>query len=233
MWVYILYVILCCCNTPSKHVLCIQVAWLTQLLLPRSVRVSSVSSSTMCRGLMLSPPSLSGIACYSDPPTALCNSVSGEEHYTHYPEVEVVRRKVVHVTSLQLFPPTDSLTSVTRSQTDRQTLRNLNVPEKPIIDHLSLLACLLLFHVHKHTPYLPSWTPILEYMTEQFDKYLNEEVSINRKKVIPDTRVHCCLYFIPPTGHRSVCCSTLIVVVMTSHPHTFTPFPSPLQLASD
>jgi len=45
------------------------------------------------------------------------------------------------------------------------------------------------------------WAPILEYMTEQFDKYLNEEVSINRKKVIPDTRVHCCLYFIPPTGH--------------------------------
>ena len=80
--------------------------------------------------------------------------------------------------------------------------------------------------MHKHTPYLPSWTPILEYMTEQFDKYLNEEVSINRKKVIPDTRVHCCLYFIPPTGHRSVCCSILIVVVMMSHPHTFTPLPS-------
>lgn len=47
-----------------------------------------------------------------------------------------------------------------------------------------------------------SWVPILEYVNEQFDKYLNEEVSINRKKVIPDTRVHCCLYFIPPTGHR-------------------------------
>ena len=47
-----------------------------------------------------------------------------------------------------------------------------------------------------------SWLPILEYVNEQFDKYLNEEVSINRKKVIPDTRVHCCLYFIPPTGHR-------------------------------
>ncbi len=49
-----------------------------------------------------------------------------------------------------------------------------------------------------------SWLPILDYMDEQFDRYLNEEVSINRKKVIPDTRVHCCLYFIPPTGHRSV-----------------------------
>ena len=46
------------------------------------------------------------------------------------------------------------------------------------------------------------WEPIAEYVNEQFDRYLNEEVSINRKKVIPDTRVHCCLYFIPPTGHR-------------------------------
>ncbi len=47
-----------------------------------------------------------------------------------------------------------------------------------------------------------SWSPILEYVNEQFDRYLNEEVSINRKKVIPDSRVHCCLYFIPPSGHR-------------------------------
>ena len=44
----------------------------------------------------------------------------------------------------------------------------------------------------------------MEYVSEQFDRYLNEEVSIDRKKVIPDTRVHTCLYFIPPTGHRSV-----------------------------
>ena len=49
---------------------------------------------------------------------------------------------------------------------------------------------------------LCSWVPVVEYINEQFDKYLNEEVSINRKKVIPDARVHCCLYFIPPTGHR-------------------------------
>ena len=45
------------------------------------------------------------------------------------------------------------------------------------------------------------WAPILEHVNEQFDKYLNEELGITRKKVIPDTRVHCCLYFIPPTGH--------------------------------
>ena len=28
------------------------------------------------------------------------------------------------------------------------------------------------------------------------------QVSINRRIRIPDNRVHCCLYFIAPTGHR-------------------------------
>ena len=46
-----------------------------------------------------------------------------------------------------------------------------------------------------------SWQPILDYVNDQFEQYLNEEVSIARKKIIPDTRVHACLYFIAPTGH--------------------------------
>ncbi|PWA32757.1 hypothetical protein CCH79_00012418 [Gambusia affinis] len=46
-----------------------------------------------------------------------------------------------------------------------------------------------------------SWEPISKYINEQFEKFLKEEVNITRKKRIPDTRVHCCLYFIPPTGH--------------------------------
>ena len=46
-----------------------------------------------------------------------------------------------------------------------------------------------------------SWAPILEYVNDQFAQYLHEEVNIVRKRLIPDTRVHCCLYFIPPTGH--------------------------------
>ncbi|XP_014844113.1 PREDICTED: uncharacterized protein LOC106918689 isoform X1 [Poecilia mexicana] len=45
------------------------------------------------------------------------------------------------------------------------------------------------------------WEPISKYINEQFEKFLKEEVNITRKKRIPDTRVHCCLYFIPPTGH--------------------------------
>ncbi|XP_072239472.1 neuronal-specific septin-3 [Leuresthes tenuis] len=45
------------------------------------------------------------------------------------------------------------------------------------------------------------WEPISKYINEQFEKFLKEEVNITRKRRIPDTRVHCCLYFISPTGH--------------------------------
>ncbi|XP_071497824.1 neuronal-specific septin-3-like isoform X1 [Diadema antillarum] len=45
------------------------------------------------------------------------------------------------------------------------------------------------------------WIPIEEYINEQYEKYLSEEINISRKKHIPDSRVHVCLYFIAPTGH--------------------------------
>ncbi|XP_062304347.1 septin 9b isoform X2 [Osmerus eperlanus] len=45
------------------------------------------------------------------------------------------------------------------------------------------------------------WQPIMKFINDQYEQYLQEEVNINRKKRIPDSRVHCCIYFIPPTGH--------------------------------
>lgn len=45
------------------------------------------------------------------------------------------------------------------------------------------------------------WEPALQYISDQYDKYLCEEQSAERSRWIHDTRVHCCLYFIPPTGH--------------------------------
>ncbi|XP_074179261.1 septin-12 isoform X1 [Rhinolophus sinicus] len=45
------------------------------------------------------------------------------------------------------------------------------------------------------------WDPILGYINEQYERYLQEEILITRKRHIPDTRVHCCVYFVPPTGH--------------------------------
>lgn len=46
------------------------------------------------------------------------------------------------------------------------------------------------------------WEPIVKYVNEQYEKYLREELNINRKRRIPDSRVHCCIYFLPATGHR-------------------------------
>eukprot|EP00126_Sphaerothecum_destruens_P013238 Sdes_comp22653_c0_seq1m21076 len=45
------------------------------------------------------------------------------------------------------------------------------------------------------------WKPIEQYVNAQMDNYFEEETSINRKKKIPDTKVHCCIYFLAPTGH--------------------------------
>ncbi|XP_023648676.1 neuronal-specific septin-3-like isoform X1 [Paramormyrops kingsleyae] len=45
------------------------------------------------------------------------------------------------------------------------------------------------------------WQPIMRFINEQYEQYLQEEININRKTRIPDSRVHCCIYFIPPTGH--------------------------------
>ncbi|XP_041826524.1 uncharacterized protein sept12 isoform X2 [Melanotaenia boesemani] len=46
------------------------------------------------------------------------------------------------------------------------------------------------------------WEPIVKYVNEQYEKYLREELNVNRKRRIPDSRVHCCIYFLPATGHR-------------------------------
>nr|XP_033819080.1 septin-12 isoform X3 [Geotrypetes seraphini] len=45
------------------------------------------------------------------------------------------------------------------------------------------------------------WDPIIKYIAEQYEKYLREEMVIQRKRRIPDSRIHCCIYFVPPTGH--------------------------------
>ncbi|XP_061849175.1 septin-12 isoform X2 [Colius striatus] len=45
------------------------------------------------------------------------------------------------------------------------------------------------------------WDPIIKYINEQYERYLREEILITRKRNIPDTRVHGCVYFVPPTGH--------------------------------
>ncbi|ODV83633.1 hypothetical protein CANARDRAFT_29858 [[Candida] arabinofermentans NRRL YB-2248] len=45
------------------------------------------------------------------------------------------------------------------------------------------------------------WDPILKYIKDQQNQYLRKELNASREKYIKDTRVHCILYFIQPTGY--------------------------------
>ena len=44
------------------------------------------------------------------------------------------------------------------------------------------------------------WSPIVDYIDNKYEEYLNSESKVNRKLPISDQRIHCCLYFISP-GH--------------------------------
>jgi len=44
-----------------------------------------------------------------------------------------------------------------------------------------------------------SWKPIADYVEQQFEQFYQDETGLDRHN-IKDTRVHCCLYFIPPYG---------------------------------
>jgi septin 3/9/12 len=59
-----------------------------------------------------------------------------------------------------------------------------------------------------YPPFLPlahrpplSWDPIIKYIKDQHSSYLRKELTAMRDRYIQDTRIHCCLYFINPTGH--------------------------------
>lgn len=41
----------------------------------------------------------------------------------------------------------------------------------------------------------------MKYIKDQHSAYLRKELTAMRDRYIQDTRIHCCLYFISPTGH--------------------------------
>jgi len=64
-----------------------------------------------------------------------------------------------------------------------------------------------------------SFKAIVDYIDQQFEAYLQEELKI--KRCLPlyhDSRIHACLYFICPTGHGFVknidLCLALFLVVL-------------------
>ncbi|KAL7413903.1 GTP binding protein [Mrakia frigida] len=45
------------------------------------------------------------------------------------------------------------------------------------------------------------WEPIIKCIKDRHSAYLRKELTAMREKYIQDTRIHCCLFFINPTGH--------------------------------
>ncbi|ORZ19491.1 Septin-domain-containing protein [Absidia repens] len=45
------------------------------------------------------------------------------------------------------------------------------------------------------------WEPIIKYIKDQHSAYLRKELTATRERYIQDSRIHCCLFFISPTGH--------------------------------
>ncbi|XP_020289954.1 septin-7 isoform X3 [Pseudomyrmex gracilis] len=44
------------------------------------------------------------------------------------------------------------------------------------------------------------WVPVIDYIESKYEEFLNAESRVTRRQ-IADSRVHCCLYFIAPSGH--------------------------------
>lgn len=45
------------------------------------------------------------------------------------------------------------------------------------------------------------WDTIIKYIKDQHSAYLRKELTATRERYIQDTRIHCCLFFINPSGH--------------------------------
>ena len=50
-------------------------------------------------------------------------------------------------------------------------------------------------------PVSNSWDPIIKYIKDQHSAYLRKELTAMRDRHIQDTRIHCALFFINPSGH--------------------------------
>ncbi|XP_063079735.1 septin 9a isoform X2 [Engraulis encrasicolus] len=98
-----------------------------------------------------------------------------------------VSRKSVMGTAEERIPKTIEIKSVSHDIEEKGVRMKLTVIDTPGFgDQINNENC---------------WQPIMKFINDQYEQYLQEEININRKKRIPDSRVHCCIYFIPPTGH--------------------------------
>ncbi|XP_054246873.1 septin-9-like [Indicator indicator] len=98
-----------------------------------------------------------------------------------------VSRKALQPGQDERIPKTVQLHSITHIIEEKGVKMKLTVTDTPGFgDQINNENC---------------WDPIIKYINEQYERYLREEILITRKRKIPDTRVHGCVYFVPPTGH--------------------------------
>ncbi|MGH0139938.1 UNVERIFIED_CONTAM: hypothetical protein FKN15_076051 [Acipenser sinensis] len=98
-----------------------------------------------------------------------------------------VSRRSMQATAEERIPKTIEIKSVSHDIEEKGVRMKLTVIDTPGFgDHINNENC---------------WQPIMKFINDQYEKYLQEELNINRKRWILDSRVHCCIYFIPPTGH--------------------------------
>ncbi|KAM3624585.1 uncharacterized protein V6R79_025218 [Siganus canaliculatus] len=98
-----------------------------------------------------------------------------------------VSRKSVQPNPEERIPKTIEIKSISHDIEEKGVRMKLTVIDTPGFgDHINNENC---------------WQPIMKFINDQYEIYLQEEINIDRKRRIPDSRVHCCIYFIPPTGH--------------------------------
>lgn len=84
----------------------------------------------------------------------------------------------------------DSTSSIPRVMVIKSTTIDGN-----LLSHLMEMCTLLISN---------SWDPIVKYIKDQHSAYLRKELTAQRERYIQDTRIHCCLFFIQPSGHAYV-----------------------------
>ncbi|XP_054607754.1 septin 9b isoform X3 [Nothobranchius furzeri] len=100
---------------------------------------------------------------------------------------KVSRNKSVQTDPEERIPKTVEIKSISHDIEEKGVRMKLTVVDTPGFgDQINNENC---------------WQPIMKFINDQYEAYLQEEINIERKKRIPDSRVHCCIYFIPPTGH--------------------------------
>ncbi|EDV27855.1 uncharacterized protein TRIADDRAFT_21019 [Trichoplax adhaerens] len=103
-----------------------------------------------------------------------------------------------------IIPPTVEIKTISHVIEEKNIRLKLSITDTPGFgDHVNNVKC---------------WEPIIKYINDQYQHYLSEERRIERKPRIPDTRIHCVIYFIAPTGHslRAIdveCLKRLVKVV--------------------